>query len=342
MNKLAISILCSLPIFSFSDFKNLQGQTITDENESKLYYSSIPYAVARQGQREVDSNSLVVGFSEVTDRVFSISTGMQLVSTKKEGRDVIGNWPLTPWDQYLTFQEEQNRFSDNALNDVPYAMNLQHPIGCLESTPLRYGDLENDGKNELVLHLGDDLVIFSPYYQRTVFAVNLNLADWLNTEGTEFLYTDEFGNISKPETEPQYASGIANTIYTLVENIPSYRGYAKLYEGDFDKNGAADIIVWQKIYESKLENDSERGFTLLRNHFVHYERDLKAQAESDAGVTGEYLPQETTEVDIKSWLSENNLTWSKGYPSVSECTGEEGKLIPEMHDPLLNDPEVLQ
>ena len=34
--------------------------------------------------------------------------------------------------------------------------------------------------------------------------------------------------------------------------------------------------------------------------------------------------------------------WQKGYPTLSEYPGEEGQPIPEMHDPLLNDPEVLQ
>ncbi|TCS40645.1 hypothetical protein [Reinekea marinisedimentorum] len=83
------------------------------------------------------------------------------------------------------------------------------------------------------------------------------------------------------------------------------------------------------------------GFSLIGQSFVHYERDLEAQWTSTV-VTGQYLPQETDEATIQSWLSDKALTWSKSYPSVSECEGEEGELIPEMHDPLLNDPDVLQ
>jgi hypothetical protein len=45
---------------------------------------------------------------------------------------------------------------------------------------------------------------------------------------------------------------------------------------------------------------------------------------------------------VERLLTLYNLTWSKGYPSKSECAVEEEQLIPETHDTLLNDPEVLQ
>lgn len=61
-----------------------------------------------------------------------------------------------------------------------------------------------------------------------------------------------------------------------------------------------------------------------------------------AMVDGEYQQTATPESEVKDWLEENNLTWQKGFPSHSECPGEEGELIPEMHDPLLNDADVLQ
>jgi hypothetical protein len=44
---------------------------------------------------------------------------------------------------------------------------------------------------------------------------------------------------------------------------------------------------------------------------------------------------------VKGWLTAKQLTWKKGYPSKSECAGQEGQFIPEMHDVLLNDPDVL-
>jgi len=105
-----------------------------------------------------------------------------------------------------------------------------------------------------------------------------------------------------------------------------------MYVGDYDNNGSLDIVKWQKIYRSNKKTESPAWVQIL-NEFTHYIRDE----------TGEYIPQEdTTEQTIQGWLTSNNLTWQKGFPSKSECAGQEGQLIPEMHDPLLNDPDVLQ
>jgi len=57
---------------------------------------------------------------------------------------------------------------------------------------------------------------------------------------------------------------------------------------------------------------------------------------------GQHKKQEVDEATMQNWLSTQQLTWQKGYPSKSESTGEENQLIPEMHDPLLNDPDLLQ
>jgi hypothetical protein len=120
------------------------------------------------------------------------------------------------------------------------------------------------------------------------------------------------------------------------------RGYAKIYFGDFDNDSNPDVLVWRKAYKSRSKKDEVVGFEALRQEWSHFERDLKVQEESEQGITGEYLPQQTDEATIRKWLSENELTWKKGYPSASECEGEDGQLILEMHDPLLNDPEVLE
>ena len=342
MKKKLLAILSLTPICLFADFDGLQGQTINEENESKLYYSSLPYAIARQGQRAVDSNASVVGFSELEDMVYSVSDQLHLLSTRKEGRIVLENWPLTRWEYHLSYIERIDRLNEYSVNDIGYVSGIKNPLGCLEDTPLKYGDVHNNGSNVLVLTLGNDLIIFSPQYERIVFSASLDLFDWMSENETRYLYEDEQGNYEKPDGEPQFASAIFNTRRLHRENIVGYRGYAKVYEGDFDKDGSVDLLVWQKVYESKLESDNLRGFDKIRNGFYHFERDLDAQAETDAGITGEYLPQDTDEADIKTWLADNDLTWSQGYPSVSECPGEEGQLIPEMHDPLLNDPEVLQ
>jgi len=122
---------------------------------------------------------------------------------------------------------------------------------------------------------------------------------------------------------------------------PAVRGYSKVYQGDFDDDGNPDLITWEKVYKAYPKTAAET-YERLDNTLTHYERDLTAQALLEQGVTGDYLPQTTDQATIQQWLSAANLTWQKGFPSHSECEGEEGELIPEMHDPLLNDPEVLQ
>ena len=114
-----------------------------------------------------------------------------------------------------------------------------------------------------------------------------------------------------------------------------------LIVGDFDADDNPDIIKWEKVYVSNKKTESI-AWNKVRNSLTHYERDLMTQQRLGAGVTGEYLPQITPDSVIENWLSANELTWQKGFPSTSECEGEEGQLISEMHDPLLNDPDVLQ
>ena len=104
-----------------------------------------------------------------------------------------------------------------------------------------------------------------------------------------------------------------------------------MYIDDFNGDEREDIIVWRKRYVSNNIENPVIGFHLDKQVFNHY-----------GLVDGQYILQDTPEATIRSWLATNNLTWQSGFPSHSECPGQEGQLIPEMHDPLLNDPDVLQ
>lgn len=141
----------------------------------------------------------------------------------------------------------------------------------------------------------------------------------------------EYYKISGDGTRPtaQYASLLhyENNSFAI-----GLRAYAKLYFGDFDKDGSPDILAWRKAYRSNPGTNPVKGFTKIEENLQHFKRSS----------TGEYLPQDTSPEIIQNWLSAKNLTWQKGFPSKSECAGEEGRLIPEMHDPLLNDPDVLK
>lgn len=201
-------------------------------------------------------------------------------------------------------------------------------VGCLEAHPLRYGDVDGDGRNELVLFLKDTLVFFSPDIGKVTFATLYNYSDYVPWQT---LQNDTSMHLGSPNNEtPQYASKAA---YQQDNNgIDALRSYGKLYIQDFDGDKVADIVVWRKLYRSKLQGDTTPGFDKFRDTFLFYKK-----------INGTYaLQSDTAPEAIQNWLASANLTWSKGFPSISECPGEEGKLIPEMHDPLLNDPDVMQ
>ncbi|WP_075186886.1 hypothetical protein [Teredinibacter haidensis] len=73
--------------------------------------------------------------------------------------------------------------------------------------------------------------------------------------------------------------------------------------------------------QSELANDENKGFAKISDTYYHYQRNLTAQAKTDADLTGEYLPQETLPETIQSWLAKKELTGKTGYPSKSECKG---------------------
>lgn len=253
----------------------------------------------------------------------------------------IGAWPLTPWAYDQQPLEILERASHWDVIPVSFVTGTQYPVGCYGDYPLNYGDLDNDKANELIIFMGNTMVVFSPQYGHNIFSTWLSLDDWFHSEDGNVYFEGEYGeNLKKPE-DPQFESRLVHRRGRQEDHAPGYRGYSKIYVGDFDKDNNLDILVWRKIYISKLENDTQRGFTLLRNEWAHFERDLAAQKALSTGITGEYLPQNTAPATIQNWLSTANLTWQKGFPSQSECAGEEGKLIPEMHDPLLNDADVL-
>jgi hypothetical protein len=252
------------------------------------------------------------------------------LSYKKKTDELRNTWPLARTGVEYNPTEVTDRISDNhkALQHL-YNVQVDRGLACLQNHPLRYGDFNGDGSNEVVLFLGNDLVIFSPEYAKTIFSEKLSINDWLSLEDTA--KEPEYKQIQGPSPY-QYLSSVLSDD-PIFE--PGYRGYSKLFFGDFNSDGHSEILVWRKFYESH-EVGAVSGFKKLHDNFAQYE--LSTVGDN----LGEFLIQDTPEEQIKDWLATSELTWSKGYPSKSECTGEEGQLIPEMHDPLLNDPDVLK
>lgn len=254
-----------------------------------------------------------------------------IVTFKNDFTEVVKVYSLTRWPHEPTDPKFMARieevFPQGERSDI-YTLHTGQQIGCLNDAPLRYGDIESDGRSEIVLLLGDDLVVFSPESERIIFSFSYQAVDWMSAENSQ-VHEEIYPSLEPEADLPQYQSAW-NPDYRGA--LLGYRGYGKLYFDDFDQNEQPDILVNKKLYLSKKRGDALNGFTPVSDRFYHFQMSS----------TGVYLPQKTPESQIQAWLSENNQSWQTGYPSKSECVGQEGLLIPEMHDPLLNDPEVLR
>ncbi len=258
---------------------------------------------------------------------------------------ILNTWPLTPWPSHLFLAGEYDasteagsaargqdftRPSDpvqvvtdrtaNYYNHTNYQLS-----GCLNKTLLRYGDVDENNTPELVITPDSTIIFFSPQQGKVIFSYHYQLNDEMSKEQAELVFLPPY-----IDENPQYIAGSGQD--ELVRKMfPAQRSLSKIYIRDFNGDKNPDLILWRKMYRSNLRNNPAEGFHLLAESWTHYQL-----------TNGEYIPQDTAPEVIRNWLTSANLTWSKGFPSVSECPGEEGKLIPEMHDPLLNDPDVLK
>ena len=347
----------SAVVMSFDDI--VSGIGITPENEDNLRGSSLPYAIARQGQRAANNEELVQGYFETDNVIYSVSSEPALIATKKDGRVLIGNWPLTSWSQTIQMKGEGTNWQTrhlvaNALGGnvtevkEPETMafaNYQYELpsfktfmGCLADSPLRYGDIDQNSGKELVLILDNDLVVFSPSQQKIIFATRFAISDELRAEEVAGWFD---GGLEPPTSQYVASSGFGDGLRAA---FPATRSFAKIFVDDFDGNGKPDIVVWRKLYQSREVSDAVRGFKFETELLAHYQLENgEYQIQSNnPPEDGEFEVDPAQQAQLKGWLETKNLTWQKGFPTKSECAGQEGQLIPEMHDALLNDPDVLK
>lgn len=262
--------------------------------------------------------------------------------------EVVGSWELMPYKdhlflsgeylaaaklisevrgEYLTMPEDSLSIVSDRL--VIYSMDRDaesmNGIGCLQKSPFRYGDVTLDGYKELIFLLDGNLIVFSVVRGEVIFSAHYWMVDELSATRLEIDFP------GAPEVGDPVFIAESGADVLVRRKIPAWRSASKFYFGDLDEDGRQDIVVWRKLYTSKINDGESQGFNANGQLLVHYKLN-----------EGKYELQDTPAPTIRGWLLAGDLTWSDGFPAYSECLGEEGELIPEMHDPLLNDPDILQ
>jgi len=336
-----------------------QGVGVTMENLATLAQTSLPLSVARTGQRSVgDPVVRAFYYSEDSGVVYSLSEGAKLYATRYSNRDLLGSWPLNNYPDLTIMSGELPQgakvWHEEGIYKSPYwtvtdpsspqtGKDIIHreghikpakTHGCFDLQPLRYGDINQDGQAEIIVMKDGNISISSTTKRAEIFNANWFMNDDIvinNDPGTVIPEPTPEQLAAIPENAPQFGAYSNLLKYMEDQNLPAWRSFAKLYFGEFDGDSAHDILMWRKLYESRLMSDPVKGFYKKGELYIHYKL-----------IDGVYKKQLTESSVIQGWLTAKNLTWQKGYPSKSECPGQTDQLIPEMHDPLLNDPDVLQ
>lgn len=281
------------------------------------------------------------GFSNFeSGNVYYVLMGEFIGKFDMPTEEFIGTWPLNPFADENLEPEIVKLYQEYDITpDARTADNLLPVLGCFFQAPLRYGDVSGDGNTELVVFTQDEFhalnfTLFSTQKQKVIF--NVRLATYDATPNTRITLPEgvqpsaSFPLANHP-TDGQFLSRIAEQRTRMVTGTsPAVINFSKLFFGSFSSEADKELLVWRKLYRSRLNQDPVQGFELQRNTFIHYKL-----------IDGEYQQQDTPEATMRGWLAAKELTWQKGFPSKSECLGQEGQLIPEMHDVLLNDPDVL-
>ncbi len=334
-----------------------KGTHVTIANMDNIAATSVPYAVARNNIIE-SGDSGVQSFLETSDKkLWALSRSNKIHLSDMESEDHLGSWPFGASDPCENSTNPDcaypwwvGRWGEDEVLEPEIRGNYQPGemgwdqgldtddtiMGCMGRAPLRYGDIEGDNKKELAIFLLNgyslDFVIFSPEKNKNIFTSKLEFNDALKHEA--IFVADGSNDYMLPDESLPYYQYWSRSGYDTGSGSglsQAFRGFAKLYVGHFESAQSNDILVWRKAYKSRLLTDSVKGFEKTGDNYIHYKL-----------INGEYKKQPTEQAVVKGWLADKNLTWQKGYPSKSECPGQEGQLIPEMHDPLLNDPDVLK
>lgn len=308
----------------------------------ELTRSNAPYDLdaVRDIAKNIDRESMKLGLPEPTNAMTFTNFGMKDIYYalyeeplirlfSMNGNKYINGWTLQMRADIAWEAKLGDRFNMQQMEPRYEYATGDEGVGCILKHPFRYTDLDKDEQPELFVLFGaggpSSLAIFSTKFKKVIFSSLLEYNNGRLPDDVDKKIYDL--SDAKDPGVPQYISSLGDRYNSL---DVGYRSFGKLFFGDVNDDGKQDIILWRKYFESLLNGDVKKGFAKKDELFVHYSL-----------VNGDYKKQPTDAETIKGWLAAKQLTWQQGFPSRSECPGQEGQLIPELHDPLLNDPDVL-
>ncbi len=248
-----------------------------------------------------------------------------------------GHRELSTWDGVLVYNDHFNKMLLKERELLPVGRGGYDYYGCIDEKPLFkaniIGDMEkeelfvvtgaghhtdnmrgNGARDHLMLH-----VYGGAQYDKLleVMLLAVNYRPWNPDNPPKDYYFPRSGfSQKKVKIEGEQGEG--------------RKFYSKLFFQDFDENDRMDIIIWQVEYKSrKIETDNKPGFDLVKSEFIRYEENAQ----------GDGLTQQPTSTEqMKTWLLDNNLAWSDGWPNQSLCTGGKAKLpmMIGIDDPTVN------
>ena len=299
--------------------------------------------VAKANTSKINASRSVAFTNFESDKWYRLYDNFFILGVDIKSKEYLGGVEIDPFNDpelepeiISLYQERYNVESHSKTIENT----KQFPSGCLISSPLRYGDVTGDVNPELAIYAQNqygavNITFFSTEFNKVIFqyrAISDDSKENLRKELDEGEAPSDTSPLANHPTDGQFLSVIAE------ENTPKVVGvgnaiiqFAKIYIEGVDSDERPDLVQWRKMYKSRENQDPIKGFEKIRDTYIHYKL-----------INGEYKKQPTEQNVVKGWLESKNLTWQKGYPSKSECPGQEGQLIPEMHDPLLNDPDVLK
>ncbi len=247
--------------------------------------------------------------------------------------------PVDPgeWQGYVSIANDQNKNMKAVVLDkkqklLPNGRGVGDYYGCLENRPLFKHNIMGSSSPEFFTITGGgdrtsnmkgggtyDYLTLSAYAELNetkLFDVQLMAVNYKGVEASDSIkgvYDSKFW--------------VAASNYDRLAKIDSVAGegrktFSKLYVFDFNKNGFLDILIWTREYASAIRKDTPSKPD--NSHLFYLDKNQFVWLEENTDQTGFVERTIGTQVAEK-WLSDNDYTWTTGWPSEKNGNVCDGK-----------------